>query len=474
MPKTQTKYNPNWQKEFSWLGAFPENIHRAQCSLCDCDFNIGSHGRTDVSKHAQTEKHTQNVKVQSTHRQISQLFLGNEIHLIFLSQTYCYIIFFHYSAQTDQSKLNMAAVEGTMVYHLIEENQSFRSMICMSNLLRTLCGQKEFACSHTKAHAIVSGVFEPMVACEIKKELEQTSFVCISTDASNHKAIKLYPVLVRYFLPTKGIRVRLIDLNDLPGETSEIIFEMLNNVSKQWGIDKKIVAFSGDNCPTNFGSPVTRTGENNVFYKLQQEHNNTLIGIGCLAHMLHNAINFACTHTLPHDMEAVIVKIYKQFYIYTSRTSDLKRFCEEKDLAFKKLKSYGKTRFIGMKNCLQAIIDIFDALKMYFEENQPPILLKNFFNDPLCRFLLLFLRDACEIFELTIIKIEGDKISGIQAVESVHKLKKLLERNLNSEFLSIATENELHDVVTKSRINKTKKVTKTNTIEGIITPFYGK
>lgn len=46
--------------------------------------------------------------------------------------------------------------------------------------------------------------FEPMVFSQIQQELERAHFVSVSTDASNRKAIKMFPVLFRYYLPKEG------------------------------------------------------------------------------------------------------------------------------------------------------------------------------------------------------------------------------------------------------------------------------
>jgi hypothetical protein len=42
------------------------------------------------------------------------------------------------------------------------------------------------------------------------KDLNETKSITISLDASNKKDIKLFPVVVRYFLPTCGVQVKII------------------------------------------------------------------------------------------------------------------------------------------------------------------------------------------------------------------------------------------------------------------------
>lgn len=110
----------------------------------------------------------------------------------------------------EQTDTLTAAKEGMQVYHAVRHNQSFHSMQCTSDIIRTVYNEPTFTCSYTKATAILTGVFEPMILSQIKNELNEALFVCISTDTSNHKEIKMYPVIARYFLPLEGVKTRLI------------------------------------------------------------------------------------------------------------------------------------------------------------------------------------------------------------------------------------------------------------------------
>lgn len=124
---------------------------------------------------------------------------------------------------------------------------------------------------------------------ELKRELSEINYVSVSTDASNHGSIKMMPVVVRYFIPTIGIRVKMLEFSTEKGETSEIIASLLINTTKKNYIFDKLVGFCGDNCPTNFGSHDCG-GEKNVFYRLKQLKPH-LTGIGCSTyHSQHTEI----------------------------------------------------------------------------------------------------------------------------------------------------------------------------------------
>lgn len=271
------------------------------CNKCGSRFSIAAGGKTDIDRHVKTEKHKRALNAASSSKSLSAFF----------------------SSMSDEG---MPASEATWAYHLIKENQSFRSSDCSTKIFRKCFKMLKFSCGRTKCEAIATDVLAPHVRTIITSELEQCSSVCISTDASNHSNIKMFPVAVRYFLPTVGIRVRLLELSAEKGESSEIITALLMRTAEGFNISKKIVAFAGDNAVVNFGGE-TRGGENNVFARLKVTIPH-LIGVGCAAHIVHNTLKHA-SNAMPFDLESTVVKIYSHFYIYTVRNEALKSSIEE-------------------------------------------------------------------------------------------------------------------------------------------------
>lgn len=49
---------------------------------------------------------------------------------------------------------------------------------------------------------------------------------------------------------------------------------------------------------------------------MKDELGRNIVGVGCSAHILNNTIQTAAD-SLPIDIEAVLVKIYSYFHIYT-------------------------------------------------------------------------------------------------------------------------------------------------------------
>lgn len=244
--------------------------------------------------------------------------------------------------------------------------------------------------------------------------------------------------MARYFSYKNGIQNKMLELLDIPNETAATIMSSLDNVVEKYGLQAKLICYSADNAPVNFGG-AQRGGETNVFAQLQQKYENRLLGIGCNAHIIHNAVNHACGKIGAFNIEATVVSIYSHFYRFTVRVTKLKSVCETAGIEYAKLIGYGKTRFLAFKLCIDKIIEMFDALKLFFldpQEKSVPGTLKRFFKSPISKLLLIFIRDQCQIFEDSIRKIEGDYVTGFDAANVVNQLKRSIEVHINDQFYS--------------------------------------
>lgn len=223
------------------------------------------------------------------------------------------------------------------------------------------------------------------------------NFVCVSVDASNHGNIKLVPVVVRYFKPTVGVEVKMLGMSAEKGESSLIIEALIKKTTEEYQLNDKLTGFCGDNCPTNFGSR-QRGGHRNVFFRLKQWKPN-LIGIGCAAHIVHNALKSAC-NTMPFDVGCIVVKIYSEFYIHTKRVESLKEWCDQLDgVEYSKLLGYAHTRFIALGPAIDSILKVFEALQCYFLNlGRCPTIIKTFFENPLSKLMLFFVKSHVSLF----------------------------------------------------------------------------
>ena len=158
----------------------------------------------------------------------------------------------------------IAAIEAVIAYHGVRHSQSFCANDCLSKLIKNTVEPK-FSSTRTKSQAMIYNVLAPHVMTEVifVEDLREAKSVTFSLYASNKKDIKLFPIVVRYFLPNRGLVDKIIDFVSLPGETSDLQCDMLKEVIQKFNLCNKIVALCADNKNTNFGS-CRRLGKNNV------------------------------------------------------------------------------------------------------------------------------------------------------------------------------------------------------------------
>lgn len=70
--------------------------------------------------------------------------------------------------------------------------------------------------------------------------------------------------MFRYVLSAEGVKIKLVEFYEKPGETAEMMFNMLRDTFMKWNVEIKIVRFCADNAPTDFGT-VERRGNKKVF-----------------------------------------------------------------------------------------------------------------------------------------------------------------------------------------------------------------
>jgi hypothetical protein len=331
------------------------------------------------------------------------------------------------------TELKLAAAEGCWAYHTVTHNQTFRSTDCTSKLIQR-CFDNKYACARTKTEAIICNVLAPYSAEQVEKDLTAANFVSIYTDASNHKSIKLFPVLVRYFKPDSGIHVKILEMKELPAETSETVSKYLLETVDEHKLKDKLIALCADNTNSNFGG-AARKGRKNVYRKLEQSVGRSLIGIGCAAHIVHNAVQTA-TDCLPIDIEAAVVKIYSYFYLYTVRVESLKEFCQFVDTEYQQLLGYSRTRWLALVPAVGRLIDMFVPLKSYFESQEKcPTVIQQFFLNPLAQVWLHFAHSQAETFHSTVIQMEGQKVTAVQVYKALNDLKSRLTARKENIFM---------------------------------------
>lgn len=424
MPKRSCKFTEDLQSEFPFLkkvctssGLIMDD--RVRCSHCNAEFSVAHGGRSDLKDHVQSKKHKNSLSCAASSSKLTTFFK---------------------SGSSDDKNLDLAAKEGTFAYHIANHCLSFNSSSCSAKLISKFFEPK-FSLGKTKCEAIILNVIAPLAQEELKEDLTKSNFVSVTMDASNRKEIKLVPIIVRYFNPDSGVQTKLLDFKSMPGETSEILAEHLLSALIEHGLDKKVVGFCGDNCNTNFGG-VKRGGTNNVFSRLKNSLGREINGIGCAAHIVHNCVQHGVDN-LPIDIEALVVKIYKHFHIYTVRVTKLKEFCEFADVEYQKLLKHGNTRFLSLMPALERILLIFEGLKAFFlDEDMCPLIIQALFADQKGEVYLWFVHGQLAQFNKAILGMEKDHATATDVAKALKNLKRNLTERKASNFIPMTAKSK--------------------------------
>ncbi|XP_026819093.1 uncharacterized protein LOC113557737 [Rhopalosiphum maidis] len=218
MPKKRCVFTPQLKLEFPFLQDADE-VGKIFCTISKSVFPIEHGGRSDITQHVtKVKKHLLALSAASKHEKVTSFFFKNDP-----------------SGSTDESR-RTAAQEGIFAFHTVIHNHLFRSMNCTSSLLKQMYNKK-FTCARTKAESIVLNVLAPFTMQQICKEIENINFATIMIDTSNHKNLKIVPILIRYFKPNSGIQIKVFEVTNLKGETANIlatyIIESLKSISCQ-------------------------------------------------------------------------------------------------------------------------------------------------------------------------------------------------------------------------------------------------
>lgn len=254
--------------------------YEAHCEVCQVKISVANKGQCDLKQHLASAKHAKNIRAASSSKTVENLFIS----------------------QATTKDLKISAAEATLAFHVhhhqngfVHHHQNYRSCDCSTKLFRKLFRDSEIASNISsakiKTEAIINNVLAPnSVNIALKRiEDENISYIGVCTDASNHGSLKIFPVLIQYFDREYGIQLRIVELKSLQNEKSETICDLISTTLEHCHLKNKCIAFTADNCNTNFGG-VQRKGQNNVFFRLKNVLQKEVIGVGCPAHILHNCI----------------------------------------------------------------------------------------------------------------------------------------------------------------------------------------
>lgn len=437
MPKRKSVFTKDLEKEYPFIkkniiaGRNPDKCSDVICTICGSYFSVGHGGNSDIKAHLELKKHKK-----------AELAVSNSNSITFYSPNRIRL----------PAELDIAAKECVFSLHTVLHDQSFSSMDCTNKLMKRLFNEG-FKCGRTKCEAIVKKVLYPHETDRLKKELDKIQFISLSMDTSNHGNIKILVFVIRYFLLNAGVQVKVLDIKEIPGETSDIQVEQVYDSLNIFGTRGKIIALCGDNCKVNFGG-VTRGGTENIYYKLKDGLNPMLLGVGCGSHLIHNCGSHS-RDVLPVDIDHIVVKVFYYFRSYTTRNEKLKNDCLELEMEYLRLLGTSNVRWLALNSALDRFIQMYPAIKLYFMKlSKCPTYIKDFIENPLSLVYMKFLKNQLSLFVDSILITESDNISASEVAEVLYDLNLSLNNRKLHKFIGTDVKLLLESTLT---INESQK-----------------
>lgn len=429
--KRMCTYREEWENDYKCIKKDPNNSFRAFCQICNKGFSVSHGGLNDVKRHVAGPDHQRGEKTIKKNQTL-QYFMKRD--------------------QMTSEEEKVIAAELVKVYHTVRHSLSYMSTDCDAKLSSTIFPDSKIATKitlgRTKASSIIYNVLAPASLENVIKELKDAVFFSVSTDASNHGNIKLFPIIVRYYSPNSGLCNSLLDFYEDPNEKAVDIYMNIKTRLESFGLDiSNVSTYSADNCNVNFGI-------RNSVYQLLLKDNERILPTGCPAHVLHNAVKYAIERC-DFDVEHLVLKVYGHLSYHSQRVQKLKNFFAEADLEYQNIIRHVITRWLTLYPAIEKLLKGLPALKEYFlslGENGPVNLRKYFENFKKTESFLGFFHNVLKVFYDTIKLLETRDVLCCETFDIINELRNKLKQRISDKFVGFACTNSMKSLSDEEKI----------------------
>ena len=313
---------------------------------------------------------------------------------------------------------------------------------------------KQMQRGRTKAEAIIIGVLSSESVRHIQQDLNvSTNFsshrclpYSVSSDASNHGNIKMFPLIVQYFTPKTGINVKLLDFYEDPKETSDDIMSAIKVKLDKHNLPLECVsAYSADNASVNFEN-------HHSVFTLMKEQCSYFIQAGCKAHIIHNAVKHTANKLDHVDIESLVIRVYNHFSSRAKRTLALKEMYEFVELEWSELLRHVPTRWLSLEPAVKRLETNWTALYSSFQSiDDCPVAIQRLMqvdrdggaDNFIVRCYLGFIENVSNVFHESVLVIEKKACTITEVYGIMHNLLTKLQNRKEHSFFGTATQDLL-------------------------------
>ena len=338
--KKVKNFQTKWltEKEFKgWLKQVPSDNTKCECTPCKA---VILAGRSELLKHASSQKHEQNVRsIQNTPAVTSYVKPDPKMPIIEAELKLSSYI----------AKTNVALSASDTLIPLLKK------LFTDSNICQ------EITLGRKKCTYIIRNVLSPVITEDIIVEIGDKPFSILVDESTDVTDTKFMALLVRYVDNNLVVREHLLEMIPLHviSCTAKNLFELFKNCCVKHNLKiENIVGMACDNANVMVGA------ENSFFTHLKAVSENVVL-LRCMCHSAALISSHACGE-LPRSPEELV----RQIGTYTSgsakRCETMKEIQKLFDGNVEKMLKLSNTRWLSFLNCIERILENYDILQTFF------------------------------------------------------------------------------------------------------------
>ena len=335
-------FKETYTTDFPFIKKSNKGTGYAFCVYCRSDFKISHGGRTDITSHANRQKHKDNVIAAEKSKKMDFLLQQNTN--------------FEKSVITSECLFTSFILEHNLPITCADHaGPLFRKMFPDSKIT------KSYSCARTKT----SNPIKEMASSKelLLNESLRISPFTLAVDRNNDTDSKLYPIVVTYFNTNLSkIDCTLLCMPCLESSATGInIGNLILKSLEAFQIPiTNCLALSCDNAPVMIGE---KSGVITVLKKT----NENICALGCCCHLINLAAEKGSA-SLPFKIDEILVDIYYYLEKSSNRKERLKELQKLCDNDVHKILKHVCTRWLSVNTCLTRLVEQWLPVTTFFKE----------------------------------------------------------------------------------------------------------
>lgn len=310
----------------------------AFCTICNADISCG---KSEIMRHASSQRHKNLSMQQKQNKNLASFVLENDP--------------IEKAARKIELKICSFLSEHYLSISLCEP-----LLMLLKSMFPDQTALKRVSLGKQRTSNIIRQVFGNHLVSDLCAVLRERMFAVIVDETTDRSTTKQMTIICQYY-ENCHMKDSFLDMVEVHDSSARGLFQSLKQCFSDHQIPlKNVVAFCSDTTNVMMGN------NHSVATLLRDELPNIII-VKCSCHMIHLCASYACLK-LPKSLEDLCRNIFTHFNLSSKRQDAFKEFQNFVGVEPHKILSPGQTRWLSLEQCVQRLLEQWDALTLYFTE----------------------------------------------------------------------------------------------------------